>query len=399
MRGIQVPEREEDFTADPVELFFDLGFVLAFSQLVGFLLEHHTWADIGRAGLLFFLLWMPWSQFTWSANAVSGNGRGVRALFLVGTVVSIPMAASVSTAYEGGGPVFAVSVGLIYGLALGTMVLAARQHPPLRHALAGYGTVSAVAIAVLLVGGFVDGDGRTVVWLVAAAVIVAAMAAAGRGEWIVRSGHFAERHGLIVIIALGEVIVAIGAPVAGTLEEGGGLPGTTVVALAGAGALACLLWWSYFDRLGPGLEHRAEGLASDQERGRYARDVYTVSHLPLVAGVILTAVGLEEIALHPDEAVPLVYRAMLGGGLLLGLGGVALAVWRAFRVPAKERMVGAAVLVLLLAVGADLHGAWLVVLVDLAVLAALVVEHLRIEGRPARAHAESVEGAAEAVEA
>ena len=94
MRGIELPERTEDFTADPVELFFDLAYVLAFSQLVGHLVHHPTWRGVGEAALLLWLLWLPWSQFTWSANAVSGNGRTVRVLFLVGTAISVPMAAS-----------------------------------------------------------------------------------------------------------------------------------------------------------------------------------------------------------------------------------------------------------------------------------------------------------------
>lgn len=379
MRGVEVPERTEDFTADPVELFFDLGFVLAFSQLVGRLVHEPTWDGVGRSALLLWLLWLPWSQFTWSANAVSGNGRSVRLLFLVGTAASIPMAASVSTAFSGGGPVFALSLAVIYVLALGTMGLATERHPDLRPALLRLAVGSMISVAILVLGSFVDGDGRTLIWGAAALAVIPGLHQAGRSEWIVRTGHFAERHGLILIIALGEVVVAIGSPVAATLEAGEGLPTSTVVALVGAGVFAGILWWSYFDRPGPALEHRGEAVEGDVARGRFARDVYTVGHFPLVAGVILAAAGLEEMALHPDEAVPVAYRAMLAGGLLLGVLGVTGSVWRAFRVVAKERLVAGAVIAAVLALASDVQGAWLVVLVDVVLLVALAIEQVRIE--------------------
>ena len=393
VRGIEVPERAEDFTADPVELFFDLGYVLAFSQLVARIIHDPTWSGVGRSALLLWLLWMPWSQFTWSANAVSGNGRPVRLLFLVGTAACIPMAASVSTAYEGGGPVFVLSLAVIYVLALGTMWLATEEHAALRPALLRLGTASLVSVLVTVGGAFLDGDARVVVWTLSALGVVIGLHQAGQGEWIVRTGHFAERHGLIVIIALGEVVVAIGSPVAATLEAGGGVPSSTLLALVGAGVFAGILWWSYFDRPGPALEHRGETVDGHVARGRFARDVYTLGHLPLVAGIILAAAGLEEMALHPDEPAPAAFRAMLAGGLLLGVLGVTATVWRAFRVVARERVVAGAAIAAVLALASGVDGAWLIVLVDAVLLVALAVEHVRIEHPRAEAPAATVPAA------
>jgi low temperature requirement protein LtrA len=397
VRGIVVPEREEDFSADPVELFFDLGYVLAFSQLVGHLVHHPDWAGVGKAALLFWLLWLPWQQFTWSANAVSGNGRMVRLLFLVGTATSIPMAASVSTAFDDGGPVFAVSLAIIQVLALGTLALVADEGAAIRRAILRWSSFTGVAIAVLVVGAFLEDGARIATWLLSTVLIVGGMADAGRGEWIIRTGHFAERHGLILIIALGEIIVAIGAPVVETLEEGGGLPASTVVALVGAGVFAGALWWAYFDRPGPALEHRAERIdGAGNERGRYARDVYTAAHAPLVAGIVLGAAGLEEIALHPDAPVPTAFLVMLAGGLALGVVGVAAAVWRAFGVLPRERIVAGIAIAGLLAVLHDMDGALLLVVVDAVIIVALLFENLRIE-RPsavrATAPAQSPDGA------
>ena len=119
-RGLDVPELAEDFTADPVELFFDLAFVFAFSQLVAHLIHHPTWTGAAEAWLLFAMLWMAWSTFTWSANAVSGNARSVLVIFLIATAATLPAAGGVTTAYEGEGMVFAISVSIILAMALAT---------------------------------------------------------------------------------------------------------------------------------------------------------------------------------------------------------------------------------------------------------------------------------------
>ena len=379
VRGIEVPERTEDFTADPVELFFDLAYVLAFSQLVGVLVDDHTWAGVGRMALLFGLLWLPWQQLTWAANAVSGNGRAVRLIFLAATAASVPMAASTSTALDEGGPVFAATLAVIMALGFLTQTLGVERGTVLSRSVVRWQTPNVAALAVLVAGAVVDGGGRTVLWLLSLAIVLAAMVAAGRGDWIVRSGHFAERHGLIVIIALGEVIVAIGLPVIQALEAGEGVPGRTVVALAASGVFAALLWWAYFDRPSPALEHRGEVIEGEQDRGRYVRDVYTWAHAPIVAGIILAAAALEEITLHPTEDLALAFRLMFAGGLVLSVVGMAAAIWRAFRKLPRERMLAAGVLVPVLLLAGGLDGVVLLVVVDVVVAATLVAEHVRVE--------------------
>lgn len=378
VRGIEVPERTEDFTADPVELFFDLAYVLAFSQLVGTLIDDPTWTGVGRAGLLFGLLWLPWQQLTWATNVVSGNGRPVRLVMLAATAVSVPMAASTSTALEEGGAVFAVSLTAIMLLGFAVQGLSSERGTANRQTVLRWVAPNVVAIGVLLAGVGVDRDARVAVWLLSLAIVLAAMVMAGKGDWVVRAGHFAERHALIIIIALGEVIVAIGLPVIAALESGEGVPGRTVAALVASGVFAGLIWWGYFDRPGPALEHRAEGLPS-HERGRYVRDVYTWSHAPIVAGIILSAAALEEITLHPRDPVPTAFRVMLFAGLAAATVGVAAAIWRAFRAVTRERLVASATLALLLGVGATWDGIVLLVAVDAVLAATLLVEHRRIE--------------------
>jgi low temperature requirement protein LtrA len=379
MRGIEVPDRTEDFTADPVELFFDLAYVFAFSQLVGNLIHDPTWGGVGEAALLFGLLWLPWQQLTWSANAVSGNGRGVRLILLMATAVSVPMAASTSSALDAGGPVFAVTLALIMALGFSIQMLGSTSGTAHRRSIARWVTPNVAAVAVLIGGSFVDGDARILLWVVSLVIVLAAMVAAGRGEWLIRTGHMAERHGLIVIIALGEVIVAIGLPVVDALEGGDGLSSETLMALLASGVFACLLWWGYFDRPGPSLEHRGAGLDGDVARGRYVRDVYTWAHAPIVAGIIVSAAALEEIALHPGDAVDASFRVMLAGGLALGMVGISAAIWRAYRVVAVERLAGAGLVALVVVAGGSLDGVQLLVLVVLVMAATLVVEHIRVE--------------------
>ncbi len=386
MKGVELPPVAEDFTADPVELFFDLAYVFAFSQLVALLINEPTWAGVGKAALLFALLWLPWQQLTWAANAISGNGRPVRTLFLVATVVSVPMAASTSTAFAGGGPVFAIALAGIMLIGFRMQTMGTSEEIDYSRAIYNWIAPNVVAITVLIVGSFYDGTARLAFWLGAVAIVLWAMIRAADNEWLVRPGHFAERHGLIIIIALGEVIVAIGIPVVAALEKDGSLPVATILALLASGAFAGLLWWAYFDRPSPGLEYgasRLDGLAA----GQYIRDVYTWAHAPIVAGVILAAAALEEIALHPRDAVPFEFRAMMAGGLFLFLIGVYLALWRAFRAQARERLVGAVVIAAIVFIGGSLEGLVLLSLVVAVMFVVLLIEHRRVERR--RLHAES----------
>ena len=372
MRGIPLPERTEDFTADPVELFFDLAYVLAFSQLVGLLVDDPTWSGAGKAAVLFALLWLPWQELTWAANAVSGNSPSVRLIFLAATATSVPMAASTSTALGDGGPVFAVTLGIIMILGFVTQTLSFERGSQMHASVLRWVTLNLVALVVLLGGAFISGDGRIVAWLASAAIVVGAMIDAGRGDWLVRSGHFAERHALIVIVALGEVIVAIGLPVVVALDVGEGLPGRTSPR-SPPGAFVGLLWWGYFDRPGPALEHRGEMIEGDHARGNFARDIYTWAHMPIVAGIIVSAAAVEEITLHPSEHVETPFRLMLLGGLALVVFGIAVATWRAFRVLPRERIAFAVVVAVVIQVmGGSVAGIVLLVIVDVLMALAFV---------------------------
>ncbi len=381
MKGLVVPERTEDFTADPVELFFDLAFVFAFSQLVHLLIVDPDWEHVGKAALIFLLLWLPWTQFTWSANAVPGNQRSVRIAFLIATAASVPMAAAVETAFDGSGALFAITLAVIHLMALSLMVVGIETGSAEYRSAVTYAIPNFAAMVVLIVGGFLDGTSRIVVWIASLVIVIWSTVRAGEGNWVIRPGHFAERHGLIIIIALGEVIVALGNAVVAPLSDGEGFEARAVVALLFSGMAAGGLWWSYFDRVQPALEHRAEGL-DPAERGRFARDAYTYAHAPIVAGVILMAAGLEEAALNPAEPLPLAFRTMMSGGITLFVGGIGAAVYRAFGAIAFERLAAVAVIVAFIMLAGSIDGVWIIVITVVASVLAMIAEHYRIEVRP-----------------
>ena len=392
MRGLVVPEASEDFAADPVELFFDLAFVFAFSQIVGLLISTPTWDTVGKAGLIFLLLWLPWTQFAWSANAVPGNSRVVRVLLLVATAASVPMAASVETAFDQSGPLFAIPLAVIFLMAIALMIVGLPNDSQVYGSAIRYAAPTLVAMAVIVLGGFLDGDARVGAWIVGVVIVIYSTIRAGGSEWIIRSGHFAERHALILIVALGEVIVAIGNSVVIPLDDDGGFPAQAVVALVAAGVFAGLLWWAYFDRVQPAFEHRTEE-TPPAERGKFARDIYTYAHAPIVAGVILSAVAMEEMTLHPTDPLPAAFRAMGAAGILLYFGGVGIGVYRSFATIARERFVAVGVIIVLMGVGDDIDGVVLIVGIDLILLATLIFEHRRIEGSPSKPGDASVHGA------
>jgi low temperature requirement protein LtrA len=261
------------------------------------------------------------------------------------------------------------------------MIAGLSTEPEVRSAALRYSVPNWVAIALMVVGGFVSGQGRVWLWLAALGILLVGTVRAGSSEWLIRPGHFAERHGLLVIVALGEVIVAVGLPVVDNLTEGAGLSAQTVVALMAAGVFAVLLWWGYFDRPNPALEHRHSQVGGGVASGRFARDVYTYLHVPLIGGIILSAAALEEITLHPGDTLSGPFRWMLLAGLAGYLLAVVGAVARGFGRLALERLVATVALAAVLAAGGSVDGVVLLVAVDGVLLAMLVVEHFRVEVR------------------
>lgn len=303
-----------------VELFFDLVFVYAVTQLTAFVIHDLTWPGVGHAALLFWLVWWAWTQFTWTLNPADTEHPTVRLVTLAATATAFFLAQAIPDAYGSAGSWFAVSYVVVRGLGLWlqSRVLADEGASPTAWIVA-----SMPGLALVLIGGFADPDIRIWFWVAALVFDLVASAVGGqRDVWDIAADHFAERHGLIVIIALGESLIAAGlasSDVARSLSF--------AVTTAGAVVATCALWWTYFGTLQPMLERR---LAEQPIplRGYFARDVFSLWHAFVVAGVVGVAVAFEAAVAHPEDMLQPEAAVALGLGAALFLGGLGGAAWR-----------------------------------------------------------------------
>ncbi len=291
-------------SASALELFYDLVFVFAITRITHHLLEHLTWTGAGQAALMLAVVWWSWNFTTWLTNELDPEDTVVRLVLLAVMLASLMMAIAIPDVFGGdGAPLF---VGSYLFIQLGrhgflTFAAAGRGSPERRRAsrILIWFCVAGVFWAA---GAFVDGQTRTVLWLVAVAIDYSGPLFAFRvpglprvdiSAWNVQSSHFAERYGLFVIIALGESIVITGDTV-GRAE----LTRETSVAFAGAFLATAALWWMYFAAASRMAERHLE---SAPNRTTAARDAYTYLHVLLIAGIMVAAVGDELIIAHPTE--------------------------------------------------------------------------------------------------
>jgi low temperature requirement protein LtrA len=311
----EVPTLSESGGVTTLELFFDLVFVFTVTQLTGVVRHGHGPGDLARAGLTLLILWWMYDGFAWLTNNVSVATTGRRLFVLLGMAALLVIAIAVPEAFG--------HDGVIFGAAYLALVLI---HAGMFTHAQSSGSVRAIwailpfnlgcALLVLAAGWF-TGTLDWVLWSAAAAVLVAAMLTRAEGGFELRPAHFAERHGLIVIIALGESVVGIGVGAEGRLHE----PAVVKTALL-ALALAAALWWLYFDR---DDEQGAQALAGLATEGlaRRALFAYSLGVLVLVAGIVLAAAGLETAVAHPHEGLSSWAAWTLASGVsvyLLGLG-------------------------------------------------------------------------------
>ena len=303
---------------------------------------HPTWEGAAQGVIVLALLWWAWTAYAWLTNTVDPESGAVR-LSIFGAMAAMLVASlAVPHAYGDDAMLFAGAYAVVRVAHLGLYAAAGRGDPELLGAVGRLARGSVPAAALLFLGAALGGWEQAVVWAAAGIIdLLGAYIGGGRG-WRLAAGHFAERHGLIVIIALGESIVALGA---GTL----GVPlSVGVVTAAALGlAVAVALWWAYFDVVAIVAERKlreAEGSAQLE----MARDSYSYLHLPMVAGIVFFAVGVKKTLAHvgdPLETVPAV--ALCGGVALYLLSHVAFRL-RNVRTLNKQRLLVAAVLLALI---------------------------------------------------
>jgi low temperature requirement protein LtrA len=357
--------QEEERKTSYLELFFDLVFVFAFTQVTALILEDTSVAGFARSALVLAMVWWAWSAYTWLTNAVDVESIVTRLIVLAAMTGALFMALAVPDAYQDEAAWFAVAYFVVRVLQSALFSWGTRHDPQELQATLKLAPWFLTAALVALVGGFVDGDLRAYVWSVSIAIDVVGTLFVASAGWRVMPSHFAERFALIVIIALGESIVAIGIGTSG-LERNLTFAISAVVALAGVATL----WWTYFDFTAVAAE-RSLRRTPPEKRGPMARDVFTFFHYPVVLGIIFYAVAAKKTLEHPSDPLSDAGRWALGLGFAFFLLGLALARFRALRRVSWERL-GAAGLTLVVAVALDGADAIVTLSVVTGILAAFI---------------------------
>jgi len=306
----------------PLELFFDLVFVFAFTQVTTLLAEEASWAGLGRGLLVLSVLWWAWASYAWLTNAVDADAGQVVTVVLVAVAAMLVAALAVPEAFGGHRLVFGVAFLIVIVTFVGLFALAGRTEPDLFAAVLRLVWTTVPGGVLILVAAFVPFTVRPVLWLIA---LVYGFVGPGLGSlsgWRVHPAHFAERHGLIIIIAIGESLAAIGFAARGTA-----LGGSVIIAVVLGLVVAASFWLAYFDYFSAVVQQLLSERRGRQ-RTSLARDAYTYLHLPMVAGIVLFAYGMKATVahvhadLHSTAAV-----ALCGGSAIYLLAYVALR-WR-----------------------------------------------------------------------
>ena len=334
---------DHEHRVTPRELFFDLVFVFAFTQVATLLADDPTFAGIGRGVLVLAALWWAWTAYAWLTNTVDPEEGVVGAALLVALIAMFVAALVVPGVFEDDGVLFGAAFFVVCAMHITLYALAGRGNRDLLAAGAPAGAVVAAGRGPDPRGGFMDGA-RTWLWLAALTCTYVGALLSGSTGWQLHPSHLAERYGLVLIIALGEAFISIGI---GATEIGIGL-GEVVAAILGL-LVAASFWLAYFDF----FSIRGERMLSElqgAERVALARDVYAYAHLPMIVGIVLFAFAMKNIVAHVgDELDSVVAFALCGGSALylLTYSAIRTRIERRLRL-SRGRFVAAIVLLLVL---------------------------------------------------
>lgn len=329
-----------------LELFFDLVFVLAFTQCTALIVEHLTWVGIVQGLFVLAMLWWAWGGFAWLTSVVDPEEGPVRFVMFGTMAALLVVALTVPEAFGERGLAFASAYGVVRAAHIALFAIASRDNPGLRHSVATLAASTAIAIGLLVGASYFDGGAQLAVWGLAILIDFGGPAIFGVDGWRLVPAHFAERHGLIIILALGESIVALGV---GAETD---FSGPVILAGIFGVGVAAALWWIYFDVVALVTERRLTDAPEGRVRNAMARDSYSYLHYPMVAGIILVAVGMENTLAHVDEPLSAEAAfAMLGGVALYLLAHVALRLRNAHTVNSQRLGLALVLLVLVPVIG------------------------------------------------
>jgi low temperature requirement protein LtrA len=310
--------RREGERVTPLELFFDLVFVLAITQCTALMSHDQSWSGLVQGLLVLCVLWWAWVGYAWLTSVIDPEALAIRGVIFVAMAALLIVSICVQEAFGNLGLTFALGIGAFRAahIALFWLAGAEAEDRDLRRSVIGLAVSTAIAVTILIVASFFDGAAQGALWGLAIFLDMAGPYFFGSEGWKLVPTHFAERHGLIVIIALGESIVAIGVGASGELDLGIGAAAVLGVFLAAA------LWWSYFDIVALVSARRLREAEAGRIQNELARDSYSYIHLLIVAGIVLVAYGMKvTIAHHADQLDDVPAFALLGGlaTYLLGL--------------------------------------------------------------------------------
>lgn len=361
----------QEHPVNALELFFDLVIVFAFIQVTTSIVEDPTWSGVLRAMLVLAALWWAWCVYSWLTSASNLDEGWVRLTTLAAMGAMFFVALAVPGAFGEQAVMFGIGYLVVRLLHIVLSAIVARRDDDRRSALLRFLPTSVLGPLLILLAAFLNEDLRVSIWVVALAIDYLGPLVVGMGRgWHVEAEHFAERYRLIILIALGESIIAIGFGAGADLHAG------VLVAVALAVLLVSALWWLYFDVAA--IFSRDELLRSGGiERARLARDSYSYLHLPVVAGIVLFAFGLESCLHHVDTALGLVPAVALCGGTALYLLGHIAFLFRATRRVFRRRLLGAMILLALTPVVAIMPTLTALALVGVVCWAVVAYEAIR----------------------
>jgi low temperature requirement protein LtrA len=353
--------RREGERVTPLELFFDLVFVLAITQCTALIAHHPTWSGLIQGLLVLGVLWWAWVGYAWLTSVIDPEEGAVRLVIFAAMAALLIASLCVPEAFGDLALTFALAIGVFRVAHIALFMLASPDDDALRHSVLGLAVSTAVAVLLLAAASLFDGLAQGGLWLLAILLDMGGPYFFGSEGWKLVPAHFAERHGLIVIIALGESIVAIGVGASGALDFGIG-----AIAVLGI-ALAAALWWIYFDVVALISAKRLGEAETGRVQNELARDSYSYTHLALVAGIVLVAFGLKKTIGHTDGHLHGVEAFGLLGGVAVYLLGLVMFRWRQAHTLNRHRLALAIVLLLLVPVATSVP-AWLaLVIADLLI--------------------------------
>jgi low temperature requirement protein LtrA len=371
---------EEEERVTPLELFFDLVFVFAITQATSLMAANPTWEGLGQGLLVLAAIWWAWVAYSWLTNTIDPDEDGARISMFAAMVAMFVVALAAPEAFGADGVLFGGAYFVVRALHI---IIYAYASPTvdIRQAVQRLAPGVLVGSALLIVAGTQDGTVQAVLWCVAITIDWLAPVIGGMSGWSIHPAHFAERYGLIIIIALGESIVAIGLGLSGA-----SLDAEQLAAAALGLLLAGSLWWAYFDVVAL-VAQRKLSSTSGTAQAVLARNSYSYLHFPMIAGIVLMALGVKKVVGQVSDPLETVPAVALCGGVAIYLFGHIAVRFSNVRTLNRQRTAAAMLCIALIPLATNVDA--LLAITAIAAVGVALIAYEAIYHREARARIRS----------